>query len=60
MFCMICQHHVSTCVCHDIKERLASLSKSPVLAIRMCRKCGEHYARCRCAAPDWYISGPAK
>jgi uncharacterized protein with PIN domain len=55
MWCCKCDKELSECTCPDIKERLASLSKSPYLATRWCKKCDNHYSQCKCAEPEWVI-----
>lgn len=57
MFCMNCQNDLVDCTCPDLKERLASLKNSPNLAIKWCKKCDNHYAQCKCAEPQFYITG---
>lgn len=56
MFCTICKKDVGDCICEDIEERLSSLGKSPFVAYRMCKKCGQHYSRCRCEEPEWTLN----
>ncbi len=56
MFCTICKKDVEDCTCKDIEERLSSLGNSPFVAYRMCKKCGQHYSRCRCEEPEWISS----
>ena len=57
MYCARCSKHVGECTCPDIKERLASLTVSPRVALRVCKFCDEHYARCNCANPVWVVKG---
>lgn len=56
MYCTLCQNWVRDCICPDIDERLASIGQHPNIAIRVCTKCGRHYARCECEQPTWGIA----
>ena len=60
MFCGKCQNDLSECTCPDIDERMASLKNSPYLAFKWCVKCDKHYARCRCAEPEFIVTGMPK
>jgi uncharacterized protein with PIN domain len=56
MFCTICKKDVEDCTCKDIEERLSSLKNSPHVVFRMCKRCEQHYSRCRCEEPEWISS----
>ena len=56
MWCAKCNHDLSECTCDDIDEKFESLKNDKHFIFRMCRKCGLHYNRCRCAVPDWTTS----
>ena len=53
MFCARCQNDLAECTCPDLEERLDSIAN---FSYRKCAKCGRHYARCRCAEPEWVAS----
>lgn len=57
MFCSKCQNELGDCICPDMDERLSSLKDSPHLAFKWCKVCDKHYARCKCAEPQFYITG---
>ncbi len=51
MWCCTCNKAFpGDCVCESRDERLASLSRSPHLAMRVCNTCEKHADLCRC--PD--------
>jgi hypothetical protein len=52
MVCGKCCKDLHDCACHDITERLAGITK---VAMKWCRTCDQHYARCRCAEPVFAI-----
>ncbi len=56
MFCAICQNDLYKCTCSDLKERLSSINKSSNIISRVCAKCKEHYAICKCENPEWTTS----
>lgn len=56
MFCTQCQNDLKDCTCDDLEDRLASLNNSPHFIYKKCRKCQNHYARCKCEEPDWTTS----
>jgi hypothetical protein len=56
MFCSICKKDVEDCTCKDIEERLSAIKYSPFVAYRMCKKCRQHYSKCRCEEPEWILS----
>jgi hypothetical protein len=49
MWCCKCNRDLGECVCPDLAERLASLAKSPHLALSSCKVCGKYQPRCICA-----------
>lgn len=55
MTCMKCNQHVSKCTCGDIKERLAAIANHPNIVVKWCLICDNHYARCRCVEPEFYL-----
>lgn len=57
MICSTCQHDLHDCTCPDIDARLHDLAYAPGVPIvfKWCRTCDKHYARCRCATPDFYV-----
>lgn len=48
MWCSICRNPLATCVCPDLKERIAIANEHPNVFIKTCAVCGEHHARCKC------------
>ncbi len=48
MWCSKCQNELRDCECPDIEERLASLARSPHVALRWCQICNTHADRCNC------------
>ena len=55
MWCCKCQKELSECTCADLQERLSSVAAGGLFVYRYCRKCGKHYAKCRCPEPIWAI-----
>jgi hypothetical protein len=54
---MKCNKTIGTCTCPDIEERLASVSRSKFVAIKFCKRCNQHYARCKCPDPQFEVRG---
>lgn len=54
MWCAICKSEFSGCTCPDLEARLMTVS---YFVFKACVLCGKHYARCRCAAPEFVIAG---
>jgi len=53
---MKCNKHVGDCDCPDIQERLSGLGGAGTnTAVKVCRKCEQHYARCKCPEPDFFV-----
>ena len=51
MFCGICKNDFpGECTCADRDERLALVSKSKHIAMRVCAACNKHADLCKC--PD--------
>jgi hypothetical protein len=59
MWCTKCRRDIADCICPDIEERLRSIAAASPFAYRYCRRCGKHYARCRCADPTWAVKAGA-
>jgi hypothetical protein len=57
MFCMKCNHELSECTCPDLQERLGKIASSGNFMYRACKKCGNHYAKCKCEEPEWIVVG---
>jgi len=49
MFCGNCNQDFSKCECEGVEEKLDGI---PNFVYNKCKKCGKHYARCRCEEPD--------
>ena len=56
MFCGQCDNFLHDCTCEDLAERMRELTGAggPVYS-RWCRACDNHYCRCDCDEPDWWI-----
>ena len=59
MWCTRCQNEIADCTCPDINERLASAAEGVggMFVYKRCKKCKEHYARCKCENPEWEYPG---
>lgn len=57
MWCCKCKRDLSECICPDLNERLAGAVGGGYFIYRKCRKCREHYTRCKCAEPEWTLEG---
>ena len=56
MVCENCNLAINLCTCPDVDERLATIPSTHV-AVKWCRVCNKHYARCKCPVPDFYVRG---
>lgn len=56
MYCARCGKNLGDCACPDIQERLSKLRNAPNVIYKMCKLCGQHYARCKCPNPIWGLS----
>ncbi len=54
MWCMKCNNDLADCICPDLAERIAACNQPGThVFIQTCKKCGEHYSRCKCAEPEF-------
>ena len=53
MFCVKCHNDLIDCTCPDKEERITALCNSGFFVYRRCKKCGKHYALCKCENPEW-------
>jgi len=58
MWCGKCQKVLEECVCDDLEERISKITQSKYIAYKCCKKCGKHYALCKCKEPDWRVCLP--
>lgn len=57
MRCTKCHTTIDKCACPELDDHLREIMhdpKSPI-AVKWCRTCNKHYARCKCETPEFYI-----
>lgn len=55
--CTRCDTTIDKCTCPDMDESLKKVVFDPagLMAVKWCRKCDKHFARCHCESPEFYI-----
>jgi len=56
MYCNYCEKPLKKCTCEDLEERLDTAVESGHFEYSKCRKCGKHYARCKCKIPKLMLA----
>ena len=56
MFCHRCDNALHFCVCDDLNDRMRELTdRNGAVYSRWCKTCDQHYCRCDCEEPDWWL-----
>jgi len=56
MKCGRCMKELNECLCEDIEERLKREANDGV-TYKYCKKCDQHWQRCKCEKPEWGLKG---
>jgi hypothetical protein len=55
--CTVCNTDIEFCTCPNRDQLLHDIAYDPEghVAIKWCRGCDKHYARCKCEEPAFYV-----